>query len=284
MLRSVLFCVFLVAFSPVLAFAQHGLLYTISSGDSVLYLAGGFPLGKPEAYPLPGNLDEAFAASEGLAVKMIPEDTPEARAMIQSLAQYPEGDGLSQHVSEPNLFNLITMGFEPVSTERMRPWVLASILYRTAADSLEYSSELGMESHYLALAREQGKTVRSLDNQESIYTMLLDAYEEAPDELLEICFKDLAEAGTHLPAVMAAIMSGDEDLAAEVLFGEERSPAEERFHDRMFFSYNEFLADGLEELLATDQTWFVVLHAGHVLTDRGLPTLLEQRGYSVERY
>lgn len=266
----------------VAARAEGGLLWAVRSGDAVVYLAGAFAAGTGEEYPLPEALEQAFAQSDVLLVKALPIPDQERQALFAQYGVYDQGDGLSKHVAVEILQELVSAGLDPARMERMRPWTVAMLLYSAAAQSLGYSQDQGMEAHFQSLAQERAMEVRGLDSQESLLGLLRDVYDDDPDALLRQCFADLADASRNMPAVNAAVLAGDEELAAALIFGEE-SESQARYHQALYFGYNEFLADRLEMMLAAGGTYFAVLQAGHLLTDQGLPALLAARGLTVER-
>ena len=76
---------------------------------------------------------------------------------------------------------------------------------------------------------------------------------------------------------------GDEARLEELLFRPlTEEPEFASLYERLFFERNRKMSEKLGELASDGRTRFVVLGAGHMLGDRGIPALLAGRGFEVE--
>jgi uncharacterized protein YbaP (TraB family) len=88
----------------------------------------------------------------------------------------------------------------------------------------------------------------------------------------------------HSAKLFEAWRAGDLDvIEAEVLGPGRSDPKLRDFHDRVYLERNRAMAARIDELLREEKTWFVVVGAGHMVGDEGIPTLLERRGHRVTR-
>jgi uncharacterized protein YbaP (TraB family) len=79
-------------------------------------------------------------------------------------------------------------------------------------------------------------------------------------------------------------LSGDEARLEALVFSPlEQLPELTDFYDVVFFRRNVRMADTLAELSADGKTRFVVLGAGHLLGDKGIPHRLGARGWQFRR-
>jgi len=53
------------------------------------------------------------------------------------------------------------------------------------------------------------------------------------------------------------------------------------FIRKIFYNRNLRMASKIRKFLKSDQTWFVVVGAGHLLGDKGLISLLDRKSYTI---
>ena len=100
--------------------------------------------------------------------------------------------------------------------------------------------------------------------------------------MLEDALTQADDVPNEVAALVDAWMRGDADRLTELVF----QPLDEKpelaiFYDRVFFQRNRSMTAGLEEIARDRKTRLVVVGAGHMLGAEGIPTLLEERGWSV---
>src|ERR1051326_4254621 len=80
------------------------LMWKASSPTATLYLVGSIHVGDKSMYPLPPEVESAFAAAKVLAVEINIKNVDKMKAMelIQQNGMYPAGDSLSRHISKEN--------------------------------------------------------------------------------------------------------------------------------------------------------------------------------------
>jgi uncharacterized protein YbaP (TraB family) len=106
--------------------------------------------------------------------------------------------------------------------------------------------------------------------------------------LQELMLKDalvrIDDFQEHTQELIDAWTRGDEaDLQRRLLQPLSEFPELDSFYDAVFWKRNDSMTARLVEIAADGQTRFVVLGAGHMVGERGIPSLLAQRGFSVER-
>jgi uncharacterized protein YbaP (TraB family) len=85
-------------------------------------------------------------------------------------------------------------------------------------------------------------------------------------------------------ALVDAWQQGDEGRLEELVFGPlAELPELEVFYDLVFFQRNEHMAARLSQLGGDGRTRFVVLGAGHMVGEQGVPAILARRGFQVTR-
>jgi uncharacterized protein YbaP (TraB family) len=109
-----------------------------------------------------------------------------------------------------------------------------------------------------------------------------------PASLQELMLRDALARVDHFPedtrALVAAWQRGDDGRLEELVFGPlAELPELEVFYDLVFFQRNENMAARLAQLGGDGRTRFVVLGAGHMVGEQGVPAILARRGFQVTR-
>lgn len=255
----------------------------------VLFLLGSVHIGTDAMRALGGVVDEAFDRAEELVVEVdvtrLPES--EATAMVKRYAELrpPQRlpDLLSPSTRQMLAEYLTRRNLDAAMFESLKPWFAAMLVTQVEFRQAGYQFELGVD--YLLLERAQGhKPVVGLETMESQFELL----DRLPAPLQELMLKDALARVDHLQQEVAGLIEawerGDEAALEKLLFSaREEYPEIEPFYDRVFFERNENMASQLAGLAADGRTRLVVLGAGHMVGDRGVPALLARRGYRVER-
>jgi hypothetical protein len=85
-------------------------------------------------------------------------------------------------------------------------------------------------------------------------------------------------------ATLTAWEQGDEKTLTDLLFGNSNGDAAlGEFYERVFYGRNRTMADRIVALSADAKPRFVVVGTGHLIGPQGVPELLAQRGFRVER-
>jgi hypothetical protein len=167
--------------------------------------------------------------------------------------------------------------------DRMRPWLVAQVVTQLeyAAAGLDAENGVDVAMMRRAAGRKGIVPLESLDEQAALFASLPPAMQETM--LIEI----LREAQALLAvtrATLAAWEQGDEATLADLLFGNSsQDPAIAEFYERVFYSRNRSMSDRLVALSADGRPRFVVVGTGHLIGTQGIPQLLAQRGFQVER-
>ena len=146
--------------------------------------------------------------------------------------------------------------------------------------SLGYSPNDGVEKYFLGMLGD-----RALLELESMEEQL-DLLESLDDDLfLAYSLDSIDELDQYAQQMVESWYCGREQgLVDLILEGQSATqPGSAEIMQRMFYDRNVTMADGIEQLLGTEGDHFVVVGAGHVVGDRGIPAELASRGIEVVR-
>src|SRR6185369_15590710 len=111
--------------------ARRFLMWKATSPTTTLYLVGSIHVGDSSMYPLPAEVESAFAAAKALAVEINIKSVDQAKTMslVQAYGMYGADDSLTKHLSKETMATLdeyCTKHNVPrAGIEQLKPWVVA---------------------------------------------------------------------------------------------------------------------------------------------------------------
>jgi uncharacterized protein YbaP (TraB family) len=275
---------------PVAARHQGG-LYRISHDGRVAYLFGTVHVGTRGFYPLPPEVSRALGGANRMVVEL---DTRTNGGYLRALAghgRYAAGDDIRSHLPAATLRVLTdalhARGISLASMAGYKPWLVANLLLSAELERKGYRRSDGVEQALLHQARRRGIRVTELESAE-YQLALYDSLDEASAaRYLREVLDGLADgrALRTAQAVIDAWSSGDVRALDAVLQESTAGPGiVAEFTRRVLLGRrNPDMADHIERLMREDSVTFVGVGLLHLLGANGLPQLLAQRGYLVER-
>jgi uncharacterized protein YbaP (TraB family) len=275
---------------PVVAPHQGG-LFRVSHGGRVAYLFGTVHVGTRGFYPLPPEVARALGGANRIVVEL---DTRANGAWLRALSlhgRYAPGDDIRRHLPASTLASLTgvlhAQGISMASMASYKPWLVANLLLSMELERKGYRRSEGVEQALLTQARRHGLKVTELESAEyqlALYDTMDEA--EAARYLAEVL--DGLEDGRALrtaQAVIEAWSSGDARALDVVLQESTAGPGVVAAFTRrvLLGRRNPDMASHIERLMREDSVTFVGVGLLHLLGANGLPQLLAQRGYLVER-
>ncbi|MBI4410333.1 MAG: TraB/GumN family protein, partial [Gemmatimonadetes bacterium] len=258
--------------------ADRGFIWEVSGERGRVYLVGSMHMAPPGLYPLPPRIDEAFAESEALVVEA---DVTRGQEAVLARALYPAGDELGKHISPALLARTLERaaraGLPEAGVQRMKPWLIGSLLGVLELSSSGFTAENGIDLHFLKLARE-GKRILELEGVEA-QIELLDGLEPAEQELwLEYSLRQLDDTRRFVDELLAAWRAGDAAaMEALVTKSVRDEPRFAPIYRKLLDDRNERMAEQIEGYLLQGGNYFIVVGAGHLVGERGLLRLLGRR-------
>ena len=286
MLRRWLLPLGLLAVLP--AFGEELFLWETENEQSKVYLLGSIHMAKPDFYPLPEPIQDAFAESDSLVVEIDLSPEAEAEIGVMALAAGIYGDGrrLSEELSPEtlDLFQsyLEERGLPVVMFDSMRPWMAAQAVTIAEMTRLGFDPALGVDRHFMDRARNAGKSIIPLETPEFQINLLSGFNDELQEMFLLYTLKDMSRTSEMIDSLIKAWNSGDTAAMEEIMLPAEAM--EDEFaapvYEKLFFDRNRNMAEKIRGMMAAGGTYFVVVGAGHMVGEEGLVSLL-RRDYTV---
>lgn len=264
-------------------------IWKVEHNGVTSYLFGSIHMGEQSMYPLPEKVQQAFEASEVVAVEINMNNLNqlEIAQTIQTIAVTP-GKTLKDHISEDTAIKYDEYCQRTRSPCAMfnnfEPWFVAATLEALSMQQQGYQEQLGIDKYFLSEAKDSKEIVEleSFDSQLAI----LDGMPLELQELMLLGTVTREEGGTE--RLMQAWKTGDVEtfLAEEQLSAKDQGVSEEdyeAFMDLFLYHRNQGMADGIAELLEQGKSVFAVVGAAHYGGDKSVNFYLEQQGFKVTR-
>lgn len=263
------------------------LLWDVSTEKSRMSLFGSLHFGHPDFYPLAEPVESAFAEAESLVVEVDstqPGFQRRMAALMEEKGQIPDGRRIQDEIS-PRVYDrldaeLAELGLPTERFSHLEPWTLSIVLMAFKFQSMGYSADAGVEQYLLARAQE--KSIVALETAEE-QIALLDSLDG--ELFLAYTLLSLRTFESQTAEMIRAWRCGEAAALERLLLDDTGAllPGVSDVVERIFDERNRSMAESLERLLEQGGSWFVVVGAGHLLGEEGIPALLAERGWPVER-
>lgn len=265
---------------------DHGFLWRISKDGRSSWLFGTLHVAKLE-WDFPGPAQrEALAASDTVALELDLLDPVMQQRMAKALAAQPKTAlpaALQARIASRVQAECLPAQALDAFAPELQVAVLASMLGRR--DGLD--AAWGIDTFLAGWGREAKMSVVSLETPELQLKLLLMPSPAATVEMVGSMLDEI-DSGRALATLrrLAAIWA-DGDLAElqryEAWCECIKTAADRALMVRMLDDRNPALADSIAELHAVGQRVFAAVGSLHLIGPTGLPALMAQRGYRVER-
>ena len=264
------------------------LLWKVSDGDNAVYLLGSVHLLRPDDYPLPVQMDAAFADAERLRFEVSPEEmqSPQTQRSLIRRGLLPSGQSLHDKLSPKTWQRLnayaARSGLPLANIAGFKPWLAALVISVDEVKKIGYREDLGLDEHFMAEARKSGKPAAGLETAEEQFAVFDGLSDREQDEMMRQTLDEAADLRREMESLHALWRNGDGDGLYR-LETKDMAAYPEFFH-RINRDRNLHWLPEIQSLLAEHEgDTLVVVGSLHLLGQEGLVNLLRQKGYRVER-
>ncbi|MCF6299404.1 MAG: TraB/GumN family protein, partial [Thiomicrorhabdus sp.] len=264
--------------------------WRLTKGKQQGYLMGSIHFGKASMYPLSIVLLNAFKASDALVVEanVLDADTSMMTRAMMNTGLYRDGSTL-QKVLRADLWDELSvtsaaLGLSVTMLEGMKPWFASMTLTVMALKGIGLDESLGIDRHFLAMAKKTNKPIRERESVQQQLALLSGLSKEVQIAMLKQTRQDMEGAEAYFDTMLNAWQAGDV-LALDQLIVDEtmKTPEISELNRIMITDRNRSMADGVDAMLRDGCHCFVVIGAGHLGGEQGMIELLQLKDYRVEQ-
>lgn len=264
-------------------------------GGATLFLFGTVHTGPPEGWILSASAHDALSGADTIVLEVDPREANEEHVstLVANMALLEPGTRLADRIEpetrallEARSDELTEIGFPPRFRPLLKPWFLAVGIGESLTQQTGFVPAAAMDEQIFAALGE-----RELIALETVRQQL-DLFDQLSPSLQDLILRDALlhydESARSLEALVRAWQVGDEQqLACLAREGVDALPELEAFYEMLIDDRNRAWQARLERLLASParrgDRIFVAVGAMHLVGKPGLPELLREAGYRVER-
>ena len=277
-------CVFLLSLSQAIADTS---VWSVRSGDNVVYLGGTVHLLRPGDYPLPDEFEQAYQASSELYFETDIAAMSDLSVQVKMLQQLTYGDdkSLSTVLSDEAYAALTaytaTAGLPIAMLDKFKPGLLISTLQILVFQSMGFTPQ-GVDAFFHTRAVADGKAEGQLETVQEQIGFIAAMGEGNESEFILLSLEELAEIGDVIESMIDAWRSGDTEGLSE-LFVEDMKIEAPALYDSLLLQRNLKWIPQIDSMLQDADTEFVLVGAAHIVGENGLLDLLSQKGYEINQ-
>jgi len=268
---------------------DRALFWQIRSDSATVYLLGSIHYADESFYPLREEIERAFAVSDHLVVEINidAEKAARYRELIQDKGSFAGETTIRDVVSEQTFrhlqYRLDRLGIPLDMVHKQKPGILVLTLTAVQVMKMGFLPEMGIDAYLLRKASKSGKDIlelETIDEQIDVFLNITDG-----DLLLREALFSLEEAEVLMMDMIFCWKQGDDACIEGILFEDAFTnyPSFVSIYDVLFYRRNEDMANDVRKFLQSEGTYFVVIGAGHLVGEKGIPNLLRNAGYKVTR-
>ena len=291
---------------------SKGLLWKVQNNGNTVYMLGSIHLANTSIYPMNNKILEAYELSDEVYTEIVYPD--EVTEETKNLGKYTDGTTIKDHLS-PDYYEKLTKVLKeydktPEDFGNDKDWSIMMDLEYLEFENIE-SEDIsrqdvqGIDNYFITDAMRTGKPVKGLEDYYEHFACF-DEYmsQESKTFLLKNSI-DLMLSQQNLDGAKEEELqnSGEVMLAnwkkgdakaldtpqvptfVSVLLGKDGWRATKEMQKLVVDDRDEIMAVKIDELLKDSEgkTYFVIAGAAHFVSDTGVITRLEDRGYNIER-
>lgn len=265
---------------------DRGFLWRLEKDGRVSWLYGTVHLARLEwVFPGP-RVREALAASQTLALELDLLD-PETQRRLAAGAAAKPGEALAPELRQRIDRRARLECAAPAAIAPLKPEFQVAALSMLAGRRLGLEPDYGIDAALAVLARREGKPVVALETADDQLRAMSVASRGELAELVKSALDELDSGRAQAQLDRMARMWARGDHALLERYTEwcecQHTPAEAAALRRLLEARHPGMAARLDALHRAGRPVFAAVGSLHLIGPRGLPSLMAQRGYRVER-
>jgi len=261
-------------------------LWAVSGDRNTVYLFGSVHMLPAGGFAIEGALAEAYRDAEQVCFEVDSSRLDPATTASITLARAVDPGGrdlfeLLGSAAERARAAAAAAGIDIAQFAPFEPWFAGLTISVMALKQHGYDVEHGVEQIIEASAARDAKSRCGLETLDYQLGMLDGMPARLQEELLMQSLEEAGEIDTVIEPLLTAWRAGDERALVQSL--DEDFDGYPELAELLIFERNGRWAGLVGEMLGESDDILLVVGALHLVGDRGLPQLLRERGYRVER-
>jgi uncharacterized protein YbaP (TraB family) len=265
--------------------ADAPFLWKVQGAKATHYLMGSVHLLPKSAYPLPAEVERAYAETSALVLEtdLDAVGAPAAQKQILSAARGAQKlrDEIGPEMYARLQTQLETLDLNPRLCDDFKPWFCSLTMSVLAFQKLGMNPDRGVDVHFFNRAEKDGRPMRWLEQPEQQMALFAGMDAQMSRSFLQSALEELEDPGRSPQALIDAWMQND--VAGIGTMVAEMRADHPALYARLLADRNREWLPQLEEIFGSDKPQMVLVGAAHLVGPDGLVTQLTQRGWRLQR-
>lgn len=278
------------------------LMYEVTKEGSTnkIYILGTIHIGNLKNTEFDKYVLKAFNESHYVAAEIDNEDDEEDLTKQIEKTLYQGDDTIKNHISEESYIKLMkyvkdnNLDDEIVDLDKTNLESYSQLLMQVVIDKSGLSADEGIDEYFVNKAKKEGKNFLVIEGSEFQNKVLASLPDKVYENMILEVIDNLDGQVTEAKEMFKKWKNGNEeeiwkDDGSSIKeedkskYSEEVIKAAEEFDEKLLYSRNITMTDKLEEYFNNDYDVFYMVGQDHTVGDKGIVTLLRQRGYVVTK-
>lgn len=265
---------------------RRSLMWKVTGKNNTAYLLGSVHLATKNFYPMPAEIETAFAQSNVLAVEInVNKVNPAAFApLIQERGMYAGDDTIWKNISAATSEKLRKFAADysiPAAIfDKQKPWLAALTVTLVPLQKNGFDPNLGVDKYFLDKAAEQ-KRIAEIESADWQLQLLSGQSPAEQEKFLASSLAQAADIKKFAALLEGAWLNGDAEQIVSAT--DQMNSDSPEFSKKLLDDRNPKMADFAENCVKGTDKCFVVVGAAHLTGKKGVVQILKDRGYTVEQ-
>ncbi|MCP4021301.1 MAG: TraB/GumN family protein [Desulfobacteraceae bacterium] len=262
-------------------------IWKVYSENSYIFIGGTFHMLRTSDFPLPKEYDQAYKNAPILVFETDHEklEKPETTDLIISKSLL-KNKTLSQVVS-PKVYAVLSEFCAGISLpmeniNQFKPSTAMLIIMLQTYQKLGVDQD-GVDAHFYKKGVQDGKTVEYFESVEEQIEFLVSIGDGWEDRFVSHTIADMKKAKHIFSLNIDAWKSGHRPKLKSAMIDTMKKDYPQMYQ-RLIIDRNKKWMPKIESFLKSDTKRLVLVGAAHLVGEHGLLTLLEQKGYTIEKF
>lgn len=265
---------------------SKGAFWEVSYNGNTVYLFGSMHYADSSIYPLSKDILNAFEASDILVLEVGPGNREDPSLYMMERGMYQDENTLEQNIPE-EVYEMFVETIQPYGIQeefynKLKPWYAGFLITGLNMEANSYSAGLGIEM-FFTLKAMGTKEIMEIEGIKFQADMLDSFSEELQIEFLKWALAEIEEEESieTVDKILESWKNGDAEQLAKLLRGNDDGDNEalKEYNKKMWEERDNNMTKKIKEYLTdSENIYFVVVGAGHMVGETGIIAQLEKEG------
>ncbi len=275
------------------AYAENdkAFFWQVTSARASVYLMGSIHFADKSFYPLRQEIVDVFEKSDALVVELDINniDHNAYHRLLLEKGMYKDGSTIKDVISEKTWLQLeqllekLHISYDDVKS--YKPGILVLTLAAMQVMQMGFDPELGIDAYFLnkAVSDVSAKKIIELETLEQQVNLFLNIANG--ELLLKESLYSLDESESMMAEMVRYWKTGDKEKMNKLLFEDavNEYPTFSAIYDSLIYQRNDQMVSKIDQMLKQQGSYFVVVGSGHLIGEKGIVNVLQEKGYDVKR-